>query len=49
MPEAGSTKHENPPLPPFGKGGMGGFSYKQGKIKIPGNYNGNVADDSGNT
>jgi hypothetical protein len=25
---SGSTKHENPPLPPFGKGGMGGFSYK---------------------
>ncbi|MDO9585125.1 MAG: acyl-CoA dehydratase activase, partial [Syntrophales bacterium] len=23
-----TTKHENPPLPPFGKGGMGGFSYR---------------------
>jgi len=28
---SGSTKHENPPLPPFGKGGMGGFSYKKMK------------------
>jgi len=28
MPVSGTTKHENPPLPPFGKGGMGGFSYK---------------------
>jgi hypothetical protein len=28
MPEAGTTQYENPPLPPFGKGGMGGFSYK---------------------
>jgi len=27
-PCVGTTKHENPPLPPFGKGGMGGFSYK---------------------
>jgi hypothetical protein len=25
MPEAGSTQHENPPHPPFGKGGMGGI------------------------
>jgi len=23
-----TTKHGNPPLPPFGKGGMGGFPYK---------------------
>jgi hypothetical protein len=23
-----TTKHENLPLPHFGKGGMGGFSYK---------------------
>jgi hypothetical protein len=23
-----TTKYENLPLPPFGKGGMGGFSYK---------------------
>jgi len=28
MPGVGTTKHENPPLPPFDKGGMGGFSYK---------------------
>ena len=28
MPEAGTTKHENPPLPPFVKGGMDGFSYE---------------------
>ena len=21
-------KHENPPVPPFSKGGLGGFSYK---------------------
>lgn len=27
-PEAGSTKHENPPLPPLGKWEMGEFSYK---------------------
>jgi hypothetical protein len=25
MPEAGSTKHENPPIPPFVKGGWGDF------------------------
>ena len=24
-----TTKHDNPPLPPFGKGGMGGLSYKR--------------------
>jgi len=29
MPGTGKTKHENPPLPPSGKGGMGGFSYKK--------------------
>ena len=28
----GTTKHENPPLPPFGKGGMGGFSYEPKRV-----------------
>jgi len=28
-----TTKYENPPLPPFGKWGMGGFSYKKSTMK----------------
>jgi hypothetical protein len=42
MPEAGSTKHENPPLPPFGKGGMGGFSYKNAIEGASGNGSSNA-------
>jgi len=32
MPVTGTTKDEKPPLPPFGKGGMGGFSYKTSSV-----------------
>ena len=31
MPEAGSTKHENPPIPPLVKGGWGDFHINHGK------------------
>lgn len=34
MPEAGIIKHENPPFPPFTKGGMGGFLYKVKEILL---------------
>jgi hypothetical protein len=31
MPAAGTTKNENPPIPPFVKWGKEGFSYKTEK------------------
>jgi hypothetical protein len=34
MPVSGTTKHENLPLPPFGKGGLGGFSCKDNKESL---------------